>query len=303
MKIKFEKVRCPICDTYENSRVLYKKNFSPKDLNVNIFSARRIPDRIHYQIVKCNTCGLVRSDPVASGKVLDLLYRNSKFTYNNEVDNLKLTYIEALQSCLKKMSAEANILEIGCGNGFVIEELQKMGFNNVYGIEPSLDAKDNAIVRVKSRITTGMFDKNSFDNNKFDLIFTFQTLDHIPDPNTFIKNVTSKLKKNGFFLAFNHDVSSYSSKIFGEKSPIIDIEHTFLYDRKTIIKLFEKFGIIIEKVYSPANIISLKHLIHLLPLPLKIKNRFTKSNSILMNLRFKAKLGNLCIIGQKGELK
>jgi len=77
MKIKLKQVRCAICKSDKNYRILYKKNFKLSDLNINTFSARRLPDKIHYQMVKCDRCGLVRSTPVIDIKYLSQLYKKS----------------------------------------------------------------------------------------------------------------------------------------------------------------------------------------------------------------------------------
>jgi hypothetical protein len=57
--------------------LLYDANFEPADLNPAVFSARRLPDRVHYRMVRCGTCGLVRSDPVAHLNTLARLYEPS----------------------------------------------------------------------------------------------------------------------------------------------------------------------------------------------------------------------------------
>ena len=300
--MKYNKVKCPICGTYDNSVEMYPKNFKDSDLNTKIFSARRLPDRIHYRIVKCLTCGLVRSDPVTDIKKLNKLYEKSIFTYDSEVENLKKTYLDAVNPILRRLPKKARILEIGCGNGFLLDAIYSHGFKNVLGIEPSLDAKNKASSKIKPLIKTGIFDSKSFKKLKFDFIFMFQTLDHIPDPNSFMKNIRSSLKNDGYFLAFNHNVSSLSAWLLGEKSPIIDIEHTFLYDHNSIKSLFEKHGLRIERIYSPYNYLSLGHLIHLLPLPKRLKIKIASSKNKLLSLTLIINLGNLCIIGQNCEL-
>ncbi len=73
---------CAICKTEGNAVELYPANFDMRALNSAVFSARRLPDRIHYRLVKCSTCGLVRSDPVAPPAVLATLYQRSTFTYS-----------------------------------------------------------------------------------------------------------------------------------------------------------------------------------------------------------------------------
>ena len=111
---------CPICGNKNDYHIVYHTNFKSSDINQTIFSARRLPDRIHYQIVKCQECGLVRSNPTAQSSILNNLYRVSKFNYSEEIDNLINTYTNHLLSTLRKISNKDNILEIGCGSGFIL---------------------------------------------------------------------------------------------------------------------------------------------------------------------------------------
>ena len=297
--MKYHKVKCPICEAFDNYKVLYPGNVTDSDFNTQIFSARRLPDKIHYRIVQCITCGLVRSDPIADTHVLGKLYSTSLFTYDNEVKSLKITYMEALNNVLPKLNKKVNILEIGCGNGFVMEEIYKLGYKNIYGVEPSKDAVGKANPTIKKNIVIEMYCEESFPGKKFDLIFLFQTFDHLSNPNKLFRSIHKKLNSHGYMLAFNHDIGSESSKFLGERSPIIDIEHPFLYDHKTIAKLLQKNHFRVEKIYSPYNYLSLNHLIKLLPLPNKIKLFIIDHKFNYLNKVTRLKIGNLCVIAKK----
>ena len=300
MKIELVKTRCPLCQKWKQYTILYIKNFSLSDLNNKIFSARRLPDKLHYQIVKCKNDGLVRSNPIANHQTLEKLYKKSSFTYQQEIKNLTDTYIYHLKPILKKIKKMDNILEVGCGNGFVLNQLVKLGYKKTYGVEPSHDAIKKSNPKIRKNIKNTILKPSIFQKNmKFKFIFFFQTLDHIPNPNRFLKQCHKLLKRNGYILAFNHNINSFSSKLLKEKSPIIDIEHTFLYNKKTIKVLFEKNHFKTLKVYSPVNKISLKHFFWLLPLPLNLKNKILKSKKCTMKQKLFLKLGNLCIIAQK----
>lgn len=296
--MKKHNVACPICGTFNNYQILYPQNYRDRDFTVEVFSARRLPDKIHYQLVSCLRCGLVRSTPVISNDELNHLYQDSKLTYDREVNNLTETYVSALKIILNKLEKKAVILEIGCGNGFVLQALEKKGYKNVFGVEPSKDAVEKS-GKLKSRIVQSFFKKNLFKRETFDLIFIFQTLDHIPNPTEFLDECYRVLKSGGYIFAYNHNVDSFTAKIMGEKSPIFDIEHTFLYNLKTIRTIFENSNFNVLSVIEPWNTLSLKHLIWLLPLPKKIKKVLLAQNSSLFHLNFKIPLGNLAITAQK----
>src|SRR6266702_2969706 len=90
--ISLSPARCAICGTQGNATEIYPANFDFGAFNPSVFSARRLPDRIHYRLVKCRACGLVRSDPIASSEFLGQLYAQSTFTYRDEVADLRFTY-------------------------------------------------------------------------------------------------------------------------------------------------------------------------------------------------------------------
>ena len=194
-------------------------------------------------------------------------------------------------------------MEVGCGNGFILEKLHKSGYKNVYGVEPSLDAVRKADSSIRKNILINILKTGLYKEGTFDFIFFFQTLDHISNPNSFLKICNSYLKNGGYILAFNHNVNSFSSILLKEKSPIIDIEHPYLYNFTTIKKLFDKNGFISENIYSPNNVVSFKHLLKLFPLPNSFKKIILNSkNHIIKNLLLKSiklKLGNLCAIAKK----
>ncbi|MFA5143681.1 MAG: class I SAM-dependent methyltransferase [Candidatus Omnitrophota bacterium] len=295
--------RCPICGSCEDYTVIYKRNFEIADLNKDIFSARRIPDRVHYQIVRCNKDKLVRSTPVLDGQFVYSLYRESKFTYAEETGNLAATYIGILRPILDKLPKDAKVLEIGCGNGFVLAALCAMGFNDVSGIEPSVDAAAKADEKIRKNILTDILKPDTFKANTFDLIFFFQTFDHLQDPNAFLKICYNITVPGGSIVTVNHDIDSLQAKILKEKSPIIDIAHPFFYGADTIGEIFKKNSFNPVRVYSPLSTVSIRHLVLLAPIPKLLKKRLLDSKPAflraLLNKSMRTRLGNICLIATK----
>lgn len=294
---------CALCDAKRNYRILYEANFKLSDFNEKIFSARRIPDRIHYQIVKCNNDGLVRSNPIISLKTLSKLYVKSSFTYQKELNALSTTYMQAVSGVLQRLKKNSFILEIGCGNGFFLHKLIDHGYQNVWGIEPSIDAIKKANGSIRSKITQGLFKKNIFPPKSVDAIFCFQTLDHIPDPNVFLTNCHSALKDGGVLVLFLHNINSVSAQILREKSPIIDIEHTFLYSPTTLQALLEKHHFSHISTKTPYNYVSIRHVLSLLPIKKTFKQKLLTTRSTLIQsilaISLWLPLGNMCIVAEK----
>lgn len=294
---------CALCGDTKGFTVLYPANFQESDLIADVFSARRLPDRTHYQVVRCRRDGLVRSTPVLPESEAAKLYQKSKFCYTEEVANLTATYMSALEEVLIRIPKEASMLEIGCGNGFILETLCKKGFLNVTGIEPGAEAVSKAVPEIRAKIKNDIFQKGLFSEHSFDLIFFFQTLDHIYNPNDFIQECFRLLKPGGFLLAYQHDVDHWTARLLGEHSPIIDVEHIYLFSPSTIKAIFEKFGFHPLRIYSPANRISLRHLLWLIPLPKSWKDQIFTSHKLwirrLLQKSIRIRIGNVCIIAEK----
>src|SRR3989442_4870535 len=144
--------RCAICGTLDDATKLYPSTVTRDAFDVRHFSARRLPDRVHYRMVRCNRCGLLRSDPAAAPASVAGLYERSTFDYESEVPNLRRTYGRYLARLDRHGAGRDGLVEIGCGSGFFLEEALAQGYRHVKGIEPSLDAVQSASAEIKPLI-------------------------------------------------------------------------------------------------------------------------------------------------------
>ena len=292
---------CAICGSPDNCDEVYPANFSMEAFNPKIFSARRLPDRIHYRLVRCRACGLLRSDPVADAEALSRLYARSAQTYDRELDNLKHTYGRYLAWLERYGGRKGALLEIGCGNGFVLEEALAQGYAEAWGVEPSAQAVEKAAPALRGRIVCDVFRPGLFPAGRFDAIAFFQVFDHLPDPNAALAEAWRILKPGGLALALNHNTAAFSARLLGERSPIVDIEHTYLYDPATMAKIFEKHGFQVAGRGAVFNDYSLQYLFQLVPLPKGLKLGLLRllKNSRLGRLRLQVPLGNQYLIARK----
>jgi SAM-dependent methyltransferase len=295
---------CAICDTLANAKELYPSNFSLQNFTPEIFSARRLPDKIHYRIVRCQTCGLVRSDPIINPETLATLYANSSQTYDDEVANLMNSYVNYLDkavSCLSGSMKRGQLLEIGCGSGFFLEKALEYGFDHVQGIEPSHQAVEKSTPQIRPNIICDILRPGLLQSEHYDLICMFQVFDHIVDPGTLLDECTKALKPGGGILFLNHDIKALTAVLLGERSPIIDIEHTYLYDQATLQRIVMQHGLTVREVGTVTNKISLRYLVHLLPLPGGIKSSILNNlkDNPLGKITFPIHLGNLYLVAQK----
>ncbi len=274
---------------------------SPEAFSAHVFSARRLPDRVHYRMVTCNTCGLVRSDPVASDDLLARLYAESSFNYSNEIRSIQVTYARALGWLEQHIPRRDSLLEVGCGNGFFLQQARQRGWSSVRGVEPSADAVAHAPPELAGVIVEDVMRAGLFPPDSFDAVCLFQVLDHIPDPVDLLRECLVVLQPGGHILALNHNVCGWYTRLLGERSPIVDIEHTYLYSPSTMHSIFDKAGFVDARVRSVWNTCSLAYLAQLGPFPAGIKAVLLRGlrTSAARRIRVKVPLGNLCLMARK----
>jgi 2-polyprenyl-3-methyl-5-hydroxy-6-metoxy-1,4-benzoquinol methylase len=291
--------KCAICKTLGNSKIIYKSTVDSNSFTPEIFSARRIPDRKYYQWVSCNNCGLYRSDPVSD---IDLseLYKKSTFDYSNELHGLSNSYKKIVSKTCKN-PFEKTLIEIGGGNGFFLEEALGMGFKSVVEIEPSVNAYNSAKPNLRQYFIVDMLKPGLIGDKVADIVVIFHVLDHLTDPADVLSLIYKMLKPGGSICIAVHNINSFSAKVLGSKSPIFDVEHTYLYSKKTIKKLLKDAGFKKVKASHYKNSYSLKYLIHLIPLNDTLKKKLLGSiiTNKLFSIRLTVPLGNMWATGTK----
>jgi 2-polyprenyl-3-methyl-5-hydroxy-6-metoxy-1,4-benzoquinol methylase len=116
---------------------------------------------------------------------------------NELPDQWKNSLLKQVKLIKKYIKPNANILEIGCGQGLFLAQLKQEGYN-VYGIEPSIKA--SSVGRSKNlEIKTGYYPEERFDDVNFDLIIMAQVLEHVMKPVELLNQIAS-LNRDAYLL-------------------------------------------------------------------------------------------------------
>ena len=101
---------------------------------------------------------------------------------------------------LKKYSLQKidKFLDVGCGEGFVLKEALKLGFEP-YGVDIA-DNLDNSVDRDRVHFFKGNVFAANFRDNYFSAVYIDSVLEHTPDPISTLKELRRILKPSGLLL-------------------------------------------------------------------------------------------------------
>ena len=96
-----------------------------------------------------------------------------------------------------------------------------------------------------------------------------------------------------------HNTKALQAKIFGEKSPIIEVEHIYLFNKENLPELCNKAGFKVVSVFDVKNGYPYSYWIRMSPLPLKKLWAGTFKVMGLYNKTHAINAGNMGIILEK----
>lgn len=203
-----------------------------------------------------------------------------KFNYENDQYLIKLNqlsssfyskYIKFIK--MYTTNNKSKFLDVGCGTGTVLQVLNNSGYKNGYGVDVSkLFVKDAKAKKLKNvRYYNGS--KFPYKKNCFDLVGSFNVLEHTDNPENFVRQQVSILKPGGYIIV---SCPNFLAVLFNNPhrklKGIRNKTNNFLTILKKIIspdKKFTRMEPIIRKVFEydddaivVTNLLDLKNVLH-----------------------------------------
>lgn len=159
-------------------------------------------------------------------------------------DYLSPVTIKRYHELLDKMEPfrkTSKILDVGCGIGYFLEVAQERGWE-VYGTEYT----DRAMEICTSKgihMQQGKLDPVHYEPGMFDVITSFEVLEHINNPQEEIGHFHTLLRKGGLVYLTTPNFNSLLRHRLGERYDVITYpEHLSYYTPKTLKRLFASKG-------------------------------------------------------------
>ncbi len=219
-------------------------------------------DRLHgkegtFSYVMCVQCSLVYMNPQVSANDIGKFYPDDyaphlpKSSESKRPGLIVRPKIERYHfaSIWTSLNKQSRLLDVGCGNGRFLYEIQSFVGCKVYGIDISQIAVDAAKNNYGLDIFKGAITEAPFLNNYFDVITAWSYLEHVNNPSEVLREMYNMLKPEGNCVISCPNFDSFNAKIFKDKWYHLDCpRHLYIYTPKTITKLMGKNGFVVKKI-------------------------------------------------------
>lgn len=203
-----------------------------------------------YPIWQCQDCAFLFRYPVPPRSELQALYAEDYFLGDDtpegkaRVTQMKAAtarlYLDELRNYVPL--EHARLLEVGCGNGELLMEASRLGFD-VVGVEVSPHAAHaaNALLG-RECVLSGTLESIDLPERSFDVCVLSDVIEHVADPIGLLSRVRRLLKPAGALLLTTPSVDSWSAKLLGRNWMEFKLEHLLYFGRATIENALAKAG-------------------------------------------------------------
>jgi SAM-dependent methyltransferase len=208
-----------------------------------------------YAIVRCRGCGLVylspRPTPEATAAIYGPTYFESRSgalpgyaSYARARRSLESEAAAKLAMVERQIAPPARLLDHGCGTGVFLEAAVRRGYDAV-GLDVSRYAIETLVRERGLPAKQGTLESGWGDDASFDVVTSWDVLEHVPNPNETLAAIARVLRPGGVLLATTPDVSGLDARLLGRrwygftKVP----EHYYYYSRRTFGVLLRAAGL------------------------------------------------------------
>ena len=180
----------------------------------------------------------------------------------------KLTYAFAFRLLNQFLDRQKSlqILEIGTGSGFFLDFASESFPNSQFtGLEYDERLLQETKQRApKANLHQGNAESFALGLNQYDLIVSFQVIEHLYNPGAMLNNVKAHLKPGGIFLVTTPNLSGVGARLMKDRWHGYRDDHVSLKHKEDWDALIESHGF--ENLYSGSTFFSGVPILNRFPL-------------------------------------
>ncbi|HTF05593.1 MAG TPA: class I SAM-dependent methyltransferase, partial [Bacteroidia bacterium] len=193
----------------------------------------------HAYLVKCTSCGFVFGSRIPSETELSNHY--AQYPRDNSISPVTTRRYEELLEQFEPYRRTNRMLDIGCGDGHFLATAKSKGWE-VFGTEFTDEAVSighaKGIEMRKGKI------QDWTDRGDFDVITSFEVLEHINDGIEHVSTIKKLLRNGGLFYFTTPNFDALSRRVLGGKWKNIEYpEHLSYYTAKSMNRLLVSCGL------------------------------------------------------------
>jgi len=264
---------CPLCDSSDFKTKFIGFVGKPTLVAESLYQCTSI-SKAKPQLNICKNCSHVFSDRSTWPNLSSNEYENVSDPRYLDLEFVKDKTFERAAILTSKFFTEpTDLIEIGSYTGIFLTKMAQRGWRTL-GIEPSLWA--SKISQDKGlKIIPKPFEAAISTNvlPKVDLVVSWDVLEHVQDPRSFISGVSNQIKKDGFFIFSTLDRSNFFARLTGRFWPWIIPMHLHYFHKKSLIKIVSSYGFNFIETGPHVHYANLEYILKkLIPLNLENKN-------------------------------
>ena len=207
-----------------------------------------------FQIVRCNGCGLIYTNPRRSAETISDIYSKDYFfsenpaelgydDYSMHAEGLKEVFSDHLEFIERFVRPPASIIDIGCAFGYFLESAKARGWT-VEGVEVSPFASNMARRNAGVRVHVGTLPSVGLAASAYDAATMWDVLEHSFDPAAELAETNRILKPGGYLFMTVPNAGSFlarsmGSHWYGFKKAA---EHNYFFSRDTLNRMLSRTG-------------------------------------------------------------
>jgi 2-polyprenyl-3-methyl-5-hydroxy-6-metoxy-1,4-benzoquinol methylase/ribosomal protein S27E len=146
------------------------------------------------------------------------------------------------------------MVDVGAGFGTFCEVMKEEGhFDRVIAIEPNPDVAR----QIRSRgieVIEKPVEQVTLDNDAVDVVTSFEVIEHLFDPQLFLRECGTILRPGGLLIATCPNVKGFDVQMLGPPSTTFDVEHLNYFHPASLSHLAASCGFEILEVSTPGEL-------------------------------------------------
>ncbi|QKK05453.1 MAG: methyltransferase domain-containing protein [Pseudomonadota bacterium] len=212
---------------------------------------QKVGEKDRFDLMRCTSCGTVVVSPWPTMKELNEYYQDYKAndSYLSKKESKLRRTRKRVQKMLQLSPPGKRFLDVGCNVGYTVASASSLGLDAM-GIDI-----DGAAVEIagKEFPEAGGFQQLSVEEMaetgvKFDMVYTSEVIEHVPDPESFVRSIATLLSKGGVAYMTMPDGGHFLvPKNFSTWGQVVPPEHLTYFTRKGIATLLARHGLKVRR--------------------------------------------------------